>query len=143
MMTKTEPNNETELHRCQHLCRSRCCRYITVHIPAPRRKAEFDELSWFLLHENISVYFNARRWHLEIRSPCKHLTEQNLCAGYETRPFVCRGYDSDACECPDRPKHDLQFDTREEFDAWWASRNDRARRRRRDRSKAARASSRS
>jgi len=142
-MAKTGLNVADQLHLCQRLCRGRCCRYIIIRIPAPRLKADFDEISWFLAHENISVYFNARRWHIEVRSRCKHLTEQNLCDSYETRPSVCRGYAADECEYPDRPKHDLQFDTREDFDAWWHSKRARERRRRRERSKAASATPRS
>ena len=123
---------------CRIVCEARCCRYVTVQIKAPKAKADFDELSWFLAHENISVYFEGRRWHVELRTPCKHLSRGNLCSIYETRPLVCRSYDVGACEYPARPKHDLQFDTREEFNRWWAGKRERERRRRRRRATAAR-----
>jgi Fe-S-cluster containining protein len=136
-MSKSVVNDTDQLDCCQRLCRGRCCRYITIQIPAPRLKADFDEISWFLAHDDISVYFNARRWHVEFRSRCKHLTEQNLCAIYETRPVVCRGYDADECEYPERPKHDLQFNTQDEFEAWWASKREQVREARRQRGRAA------
>jgi hypothetical protein len=130
-MAMMEGTAEEEKRRiCQQVCRSRCCRYITVVLPPPRRKWDFDELSWFLSHENISVYVEARRWHLEVRNPCKHLTSDNLCAIYERRPQVCRDYDHDSCEYPERPRHKLHFDTREEFDSWVEKRREERRLRR-------------
>lgn len=115
---------------CQKDCNARCCRYLTVYLPAPRQKVDFDELSWFLAHENVSVYVEARRWHLEVRTPCRYLDGNNLCTIYEHRPDVCRDYALDACEYPRRPSHTLHFDRKEEFDAWWARRRERERRRR-------------
>jgi len=126
-----EPQPKTQRDICQYDCQARCCRYITIQIDAPRLKADFDEISWWLAHENVSVYFHGRRWHVEVQTPCKHLTKDNLCDIYEDRPLVCRCYDSDGCEYPDRPKHDLQFNTKEEFDSWWARKKERARRKRR------------
>jgi Fe-S-cluster containining protein len=119
---------------CQKECNARCCRYLTVYLPAPRQKADFDELSWFLAHENTSVYVEGRRWHLEVRTPCRYLNENNLCTIYEHRPDVCREYSLDACEYPRRPAHTLHFDCKEEFDAWWERRRERERRRRARRS---------
>ncbi len=119
--------------RCQDRCKARCCRYITISLPAPRQKADFDEISWFLAHENISVYVEGRRWHVEVRNRCKYLTRQNRCRIYNNRPDVCREYDIESCEYPDRPAHTLHFDTRDEFDAWWARKRARERRRRKRR----------
>ncbi len=137
-MAGTIDTTNDQLHRCQHLCQARCCRYLTIMIPAPRRKVDFDELSWFLAHEDVSVYFNDRRWHVEVRNRCRHLSADNLCAIYETRPGVCRSYDGEECEYPSRPRHDLQFDTKEEFDAWWRKKQGRERKRRQQRARAAR-----
>jgi len=118
------------LRRCQLDCRSRCCRYITVVLPAPRRKVDFDELSWFLAHEDTSVYVEARRWHLEVRTRCKYLNHENLCEVYDHRPQVCRDYDVKSCEYPERPMHAIHFDSREEFDQWRAQRKQARRERR-------------
>jgi len=123
----------TQRDICQYECRARCCRYITIQIDAPRLKADFDEIAWWLAHENVSVYFFGRRWHVEIQTRCKHLTKDNLCGSYEDRPAVCHDYNTDECEYPERPRHDLQFDTREQFEIWWKKKRDRARRRRRAR----------
>lgn len=133
-MARSTADREAEAqHRCQHQCKARCCHYITVVLPAPRHKADFDELSWFLAHENISVYVECRRWHLEVRNRCQHLTQSNLCGIYDNRPVVCRSYATDVCEYPVRPKHTIHFDTKDEFDAWWTQKRERERRRRKQR----------
>lgn len=117
-MAKRQESEQERQRMCQRECGARCCRYITVQLPAPKTKVDLEELSWFLAHENISVYVEGRRWHLEVRTPCRYLTEDNLCAIYQDRPGVCRDYDPETCEYPDRPVHEKHFDTREEFEAW-------------------------
>ena len=107
-------------HRCQHECKGRCCRYITIQVPAPRDKIDMEEIRWFLAHRDISVYVVSRRWNVEIRNRCKYLNRRNRCDIYEKRPEICRLYDVESCEYPRRPKHKLQFDTIDQFDAWRA-----------------------
>lgn len=128
--TLESKDRKDQLRKCQEECQARCCRYITVYLEAPRTKSDFDELSWFLAHENICVYVEDRRWHLEVQNRCKHLRRDNLCRVYENRPAVCRDYDMAACEFPARPVHTLHFDTQEEFDHWWAKKREREKRRR-------------
>lgn len=130
-MNTTDRTRQESQQVCQHDCHSRCCRYITVVLPAPRLSYDFDELSWFLAHENISVYVESRRWHLEVRTPCKYLDRDNLCTIYADRPDVCREYDIEACEFPRRPRHTLHFDTRQEFHSWLTKRQEKRRRKRR------------
>ena len=117
MAQSQETFTETSV-RCQELCGARCCRYLTVQIPAPKDAIDLDEISWWLAHHHVTVYVESRRWHLEIRTACKYLTGDNLCSAYEERPNVCRQYDPAECEYPARPQHTLQFDTREDFDSW-------------------------
>lgn len=136
MSRKRPESTDEQLRICQQECGARCCRYITVLIKAPRRKADYDEISWFLAHEDISVYVESRRWYLEVRNKCKYLTDDNLCSIYENRPDVCRQYDPDSCEYPKRPRHTLQFDSKQEFDRWWARKRARERRRRKQRARA-------
>lgn len=132
-MSSAESEAQRLRRRCQVECGARCCRYITHIMRAPRRKCDFDEIAWFLAHEHVSVYVEARRWHLEVRTPCRYLTPENLCANYDQRPQVCRDYSQEFCEFPRRPRHSLHFDTKEEFDLWMEKR----RKARRSRKKAA------
>jgi len=128
---RTEGKTPAEiLAQCRAKCQSKCCRYLVIPLPPPRRVVEFDELSWFLAHQSVSVYVQGRRWHLEVRTPCKYLDEANLCTNYDRRPQVCRDYDIEACEYPAQPKYSLRFDTREQFDRWVKRRREAQRRRR-------------
>jgi Fe-S-cluster containining protein len=104
--------------RCQQECQARCCRYITVQLPAPKNVRDLDEIAWWLAHHDVSVYVESRRWHLEVRVRCKYLNDDNLCVIYEHRPRVCRDYDTAACEYPGRPEHALQFDSMDDFNYW-------------------------
>ena len=117
-MSESRPQLSEEAARCQRECQARCCRYITVQIEAPKDKRDLEEISWWLTHREVSVYVESRRWHLEVRTPCKYLSDENLCVIYEDRPGVCRDYSTDACEYPTRPEHSLQFDSREDFEYW-------------------------
>jgi hypothetical protein len=115
---------------CPLVCEARCCRYITTILPPPKRKVEFDELSWFLAHEGVSIYVQGRRWHLEVAVTCRYLRPDNLCAIYENRPSVCRDHEPEACEHSAAIEYALHFKTREEFDRWCAERREREKRRR-------------
>lgn len=78
-------------------CNAFCCTYISVHIDTPTTKVDFDELEWFVAHENISVYKDDENsWIVEVMTPCKNLKD-NKCAVYENRPTVCRNYDPENC----------------------------------------------
>jgi Fe-S-cluster containining protein len=134
----SELSAEDALRRCQQECEARCCRYVTLILPAPKHQYDYDEWSWFLAHENISIYFAGRRWHMEMRSRCRYLSEDNLCTIYEKRPEVCRSYPTGVCEYAGRTKHQLHFDTREKFDRWWHRKRAKERRRRRERARLAR-----
>lgn len=138
-MTARGSKENDALRLCQQVCGAKCCRYITVLLPAPKRKADFDELRWFVAHEGISVYVQSRRWHLEVNTRCNYLAPDNLCAIYEDRPDVCRKHDPEDCEQAAPLEYSLRFETAEEFDRWYRKRRERERRKRRQRRAARRA----
>lgn len=81
-------------------CKGHCCRYITVDIAAPRSAEDYDEIRWYLLHNNVIVYKpeKDRGWRLEFRTPCKYFNKYKYtCKKYEKRPDVCREYITDEC----------------------------------------------
>lgn len=136
MARKRSAKEEDHARVCQEKCGARCCRYITVILPPPKRKADFDEWSWFLAHENIAIYFTGQ-WHMEVRNKCRYLDDQNRCTIYERRPDVCREYEVESCEFSGDTEHKLHFETKEEFDKWWEAKRRRERARRKKRTKAA------
>ena len=137
-MPKSATSRERQV-RCQDRCQALCCRYLTVQIPAPRRECDLDEVSWLLAHEHVTIYVASRRWHLEVRTRCKYLTADNLCAIYAQRPQVCRDHRPHECEFPAPPRHTLEFDQREDFEAWRAKQQQQRRAKQRPRATKARA----
>jgi Fe-S-cluster containining protein len=79
-------------------CGQRCCRYITVKIPAPRTIRDYDGLLWHLSHENVEAFKDSGGWHLLVYNPCTHLDGDGKCAIYENRPITCREHSSEVCE---------------------------------------------
>lgn len=79
-------------------CAALCCRYIALPIDNPETAAEYDNVRWYLMHENIHCFVDDGQWYIGFAARCKHLQADNLCGIYETRPRVCRGYDTDNCE---------------------------------------------
>ena len=107
-------------------CGARCCRYVTVKIPAPKDRVDRDEIRWFLHHENISVMIEHRKWMLQVDTRCKNLTEDHRCAIYAKRPDVCREYETDACDYRlTKEEMPILFRSPEEFDRFLQARKER------------------
>jgi Fe-S-cluster containining protein len=103
-------------------CDGHCCKYITVQMDTPEEDIEFEELKWFLCHENISVYIdNEGDWCVEVKTTCKFQDPKtNLCKIYGKRPQVCADHQPDECE--GNEEHDAHyqrvFHTMEEIDEY-------------------------
>jgi Fe-S-cluster containining protein len=130
------------LTQCTKLCGARCCRYVSLPIPAAKTKEEFDDWRWYVSHEGVSIFKDGNSWYFCVETRCRHLQADNACAIYETRPMVCRDYDPTDCEfvVPDGA-FDVEFKGPEDLEAWLRKkkehRNRLARLRRRRRRKAA------
>ena len=79
-------------------CAGLCCRWIALPIDNPKTAKQFDDIRWYLCHENIVVFVEKKQWYLGIFTRCKHLQPDNRCGIYEKRPRICRGYSTDNCE---------------------------------------------
>lgn len=95
---KIYPEKFTPETKCQFCTSSKCCTYITQHIPTPRSKAEFDFLLWQVSHHHVEIYKDEEGWFLLINTPCSHIQTDGRCGIYATRPQICRDYDNDYCE---------------------------------------------
>lgn len=82
-----------------------CCRYIIIDLPyEPRSEKSFDEIIWFLYHDNIKVLKEGRRWSLMVMTQCKNLDDTIKCRIYNERPDICRDYpppEDNECHGPD------------------------------------------
>lgn len=100
-----------------------CCSYITVGLDTPEDHEDYDEIVWFLLHENTMVYIEEEdgedNWYIEFKTPCKALKEDNTCGNYENRPDVCREYDPEECDRHgEEESYKACWKNKDEFIAW-------------------------
>jgi len=82
-----------ECKRC-----SNCCRYIATEIDKPEKKEDYDEIVWFLLHENVHVYIDDEDdWIVEFSTKCRALDDDGKCKVHEKKPELCKKYDPAEC----------------------------------------------
>jgi Fe-S-cluster containining protein len=95
---------------CDH-CTGKCCKYIALPIETPTSWKEFDDIRWYLAHEDISIFVEEKTWYLMVHKRCRHLELDNRCGIYETRPRICREYSTNSCEYEDEYTYDKIFET--------------------------------
>jgi hypothetical protein len=101
--------------QCRRCRPAKCCQYFSLEIDRPRSKKDYDDLLWFLAHENVSIYLWKRAWYLMVHNPCVFLDRRtNLCTIYDRRPRICREHSTEDCE----------FDSDYEFDEHFKSYDD-------------------
>ena len=79
-------------------CAALCCRYFALPIETPETRKDYDDIRWYLCHENVAVFIEEKTWYVAVMNKCKHLQKDNRCGIYETRPKICRGYSTDNCD---------------------------------------------
>jgi len=67
-------------------------------IENPTNALDFDNIRWYLMHENIVVFVDKDQWYIGFMTRCKNLQPDNRCGVYETRPRICRSYTTDNCD---------------------------------------------
>jgi Fe-S-cluster containining protein len=97
MQSPQEAKEAADGSLCQR-CTALCCRYLALQIDEPESPEQFDDVRWYLLHEQVHVFVEDGGWYLSIQTPCEHLQPDNRCGIYEDRPKICREYTTDACE---------------------------------------------
>jgi Fe-S-cluster containining protein len=79
-------------------CAGLCCRYFVLEIDKPETRRQFDDVRWYLVHENTFVFVEKRKWYLGVYARCKHLQSDNRCGIYDKRPKICREYSTENCD---------------------------------------------
>ena len=82
---------------CEH-CTAMCCRYIALPIDEPATRQDFDDIRWYLAHENVTVFVEKGQWYISFATSCRYLTSDRKCSIYERRPRICRSYDLVNCD---------------------------------------------
>jgi len=86
---------ETQCGECLGLC----CRYVALPIETPEDKGDYDDIRWYLCHENITVFVEDDDWYINIKNKCRHLNDDDYhCEVYDKRPKICRGYRHKDCD---------------------------------------------
>lgn len=84
-------------------CRGECCRKIAFQIPAPVTLTDFEDIKWYIYHENALVYIdNDGDWLVQVPLKCTKLDSEGRCIIYEDRPPICRMSRTEDCEMNSR-----------------------------------------
>ncbi|MDA3836762.1 MAG: hypothetical protein PF542_04015 [Nanoarchaeota archaeon] len=87
-------------------CDAACCKYVAMEIDCPEDLGDFENIKWYVAHENIRVFVeDDNSWNIEFITPCKYLIEDNKCKLHEEfvdepevkRPAICKEFGVDAC----------------------------------------------
>ncbi|MFP4013149.1 MAG: YkgJ family cysteine cluster protein [Chitinispirillaceae bacterium] len=112
---------ETVNNSCEN-CNAHCCRHIAVGIDTPRNKRDYDDIRWYLLHQNVWVSIDHEgSWLLEFRTPCRHIREDFTCAIYKERPRICKEYPAENQLCEgetDEPSYTELFKCAEDLEKY-------------------------
>ena len=82
---------------CEH-CAAACCRYLAIPLDKPTTARDFDDIRWYLMHEDVSVFVEDGDWYIQFQTRCKNLGADNRCTIYEIRPEICEEYKAGDCD---------------------------------------------
>ncbi len=100
-------------------CVALCCRYFALQIEKPRTRRDFEDLRWYILHEDASIFVEDGEWYLQINRKCRALLPDNRCAIYHNRPSICREYKTNGCDWhADAYQYDHLFTEPEQIEAF-------------------------
>jgi Fe-S-cluster containining protein len=100
-------------------CNGLCCRYFALPIETPTDKDDYDDIRWYLCHEDITVFVEDGDWYINIKNKCRHLTSKNRCAIYEKRPRICREYRHSDCDFVEgRYNYELHFTSAKQMEEY-------------------------
>lgn len=80
-------------------CTALCCRYVAVEIDEPEDDRDFDNIRWYVSHENVQVYEDDEGgWYIQFFTRCRHLGPRNECTIWPHRYEICKEYEVRKCE---------------------------------------------
>ena len=94
MKLPIDPKTQSLCDQCVGLC----CRYFALEVDEPTSKGDFEDLRWYLLHEDTVVFVEDGEWYIQINNKCRALGPDNRCGVYENRPTICRSYTTKECD---------------------------------------------
>lgn len=112
------PSPPRDGNLCEH-CVALCCRYFALALDPPTTRRCFEDMRWFLLHQDCVIFVDEGEWFIQINRRCRELRPDNRCGIYETRPTICREYQADGCDFDgEEYEYDHLFTTAEQLEAF-------------------------
>ena len=105
-------------------CPALCCKNLAMGIERPANKQEIEDLKWQLRFDTVKVYIRNRRWYQWVEGRCMHLSDDNLCNIYDSRPDICRKHNPPDCELFGK-FYDLMIHTPDELEDYLAKKKTR------------------
>ena len=101
-------------------CTGLCCRYFALPIETPETKGDYDDIRWYLCHNDITVFVDEGDWYINIMNRCKSLSENGHgCRIYGKRPRICRQYNTKDCDLAEGEyDYELHFTSDKEMDEY-------------------------
>ncbi|MBN1256588.1 MAG: YkgJ family cysteine cluster protein [Planctomycetes bacterium] len=99
-------------------CGAKCCRYFALEIDTPEDRADFEDLRWYISHENTVLYVEEGTWYLHINNDCRFRAADNRCTNYSSRPTMCREHSPKDCERFEPWSCDLKFTNLAELECY-------------------------
>jgi Fe-S-cluster containining protein len=101
-------------------CTGLCCRYFALPIETPETRADYDDIRWYLCHEDITVFVEDGDWYLNVKNKCRYLSEKDYtCLIYDRRPRICRMYKHSDCDFVEGEyKYELHFRSDKDMDEY-------------------------
>ena len=87
-------------------CGGKCCRYVAIEIDCPEDLEDFENIKWYVIHENVQVYIEEDgTWNVEFLTPCKYVRGDGRCSIHEDfvenpehiRPDICKEFSTENC----------------------------------------------
>jgi Fe-S-cluster containining protein len=100
-------------------CGAICCKYVAIQIDQPTTPRDFDDIRWYIAHQEVWVFVENGDWYVCVDRRCKYLTRDNRCKIYDERPKICRKYGTADCERNgDGDPFDMKFNRPEEIEEY-------------------------
>ena len=97
-MAGKKRRKKTRKNLCEK-CTGLCCRYFALPIETPEDEEDYDDIRWYLCHEDITVFVEDGDWYINIKNKCRYLSEVDYrCEIYKDRPRICREYTTKDCD---------------------------------------------
>jgi Fe-S-cluster containining protein len=121
-VAKSTPKSGYKKTLCRK-CTGLCCRYVALPIETPEDWDDYDDIRWYLYHENINIFVEEGDWYININNKCMKLSETDYkCQIYDKRPRICRGYSDDNCDLTSDDdssyEYELHFTTPEQMEEY-------------------------